>query len=81
MADYNEQVIRHWEEWAEQTGQDSGDPNEFIDWAVANGKIGLRPQDVRQALRKQVTQALRQVRRYDEEGGFTYRANTNGPHF
>jgi len=74
MADYNEQVIRHWEEWAEQTGQDSGDPNEFIDWAVANGKIGLRPQDVRQALRKQVTQALRQVRRYDEEGGFTYRA-------
>ena len=74
MADYNEQVIRHWEEWADHTGQDSGDPNDFIDWAVANGKIALRPQDVRQILRKQVTQALRQEKRYDEAGGFTYRA-------
>lgn len=74
MADHNEQVIRHWDEWTEETGQDSGDPNDFIDWAVANGKLRLRPQDVRQVLRKQVTQALRQVKRYDEEGGFTYRA-------
>jgi hypothetical protein len=74
MADYNEQVIRHWEEWTTQTGQDSGDPNDFIDWATANGKLGLRPQDVRQVFRRQVTQALRQDRRYDEAGGFSYRA-------
>ena len=33
-----------------------------------------RPQDIKQILRKQVTQALRQAKRYDEEGGFTYRA-------
>jgi hypothetical protein len=74
MADYNEQVDRLWDEWAEQTGQDSGDPNDFIDWAVSNGKLSVRPQDVRQLLRKQVTQALRQSKRWDEAGGFTYRA-------
>lgn len=74
MADYNEQVLRHWDQWEQETGQDSGDPNDFINWAMAHGKLGLRPQDVRQVLRKQVTQALRQAKRYDEEGGFTYRA-------
>lgn len=74
MADYNEQVNRYWDEWAAETGQDSGDPNDFIDWAMANGKLGPRPQDVRQVLRKQVTQALRQAKRFDEGGGFTYRA-------
>jgi len=30
--------------------------------------------DIRKILRKQVTQALRQAKRYDAEGGFTYRA-------
>lgn len=65
MADYNEQVLRHWDQWEEETGQDSGDPNDFIDWAMAHGKLGLRPQDVRQVLRKQVTQALRQAKRYE----------------
>jgi hypothetical protein len=74
MADYNEQVLFQWNEWEEETGQDSGDPNDFIDWAIARGKLGLRPQDVRRALRKQVTQALRQAKRYDEDGGFSYRA-------
>ena len=72
MADYNEQVIRSWDEWMETTGQDSGDPSDFIDWALANGKLGPKPQDLRQALRKPVTQALRQFKRYDEDGGFTY---------
>lgn len=74
MADYNEQVNRLWDEWSDYTGQDSGDPNDFIDWAMANSKLVPRPQNVRQALRKEVTQALRQARRYDQEGGFTYRA-------
>lgn len=74
MADYNEQVDRLWDEWAAITGQDSGDPNDFIDWAVSSGKLAVRPQDVRQILRKQVTQALRQSKRWDEEGEFTYRA-------
>lgn len=72
MADYNEQVNRLWDEWAAETEQESGDPNDFIDWA--GKRLVLRPQDVKQLLRKQVTQALRQARRYDEEGGFTYRA-------
>jgi hypothetical protein len=34
----------------------------------------LRPQDIKNILRKQITQALRQAKRFDEEGGFTYRA-------
>lgn len=74
MADYNEQVNRHWDEWAAETGQDSGNPDDFIDWAMSKGKLAMRPQDVRRVMRKQVTQALRQAKRFDEEGGFTYRA-------
>jgi hypothetical protein len=74
MADYNEQVDRLWDEWAEHTGQDSGDPSDFIDWALDSRKLAVRPQDVRKLLREQVTRALRQSKRWDEKGGFTYRA-------
>ena len=74
MANFNEQVLRFWEEWEEETGKESGDPADFTDWALRAGKLAPRPQDIRSMLRKQVTQALRQARRYDEEGGFTYRA-------
>lgn len=74
MANYNEQVNRLWDQWISETGMESGDPNDFIDWAVGSGRLAPRPQDIRQILRKQVTQALRQAKRYDEEGGFTYRA-------
>ena len=74
MADYNKQVNNLWDEWMAGTGQESGDPADFIDWALANQRLALRPQDVRQLLRKQVTQALRQSKRWDDEGEFTYRA-------
>ncbi len=72
MADYNEQVNRLWDEWTAETEQESGDTSDFIEWA--GSRLVLRPQDVKQLKRKQVTQALRQAKRYDEEGGFTYRA-------
>ncbi len=74
MADYNEQVNRLWDEWISETGKESGDPGDFVDWAVAGRRLLPRPQDIKQILRKQVTQALRQAKRYDEDGGFTYRA-------
>lgn len=74
MADYNDQVERLWDEWIAETDQASGDPADFVEWAMAGHRLGVRPQDVKKLLRKQVTQALRQRRRYDEEGGFTYRA-------
>ncbi len=74
MANYNEQVNRLWDEWILETNKESGDPSDFIDWAVASRRLVPRPQDVKQILRKQVTQALRQAKRYDNEGGFTYRA-------
>ena len=74
MADYNEQVNRLWDEWIAGTGQESGDPNDFIEWAIASRRLALRPQDVRRLMRKQVTEALRQAKRFDVEGGFTYRA-------
>ena len=74
MANYNEQVQRLWAEWIAETGKESGDPGDFVEWAVASRRLAPRPQDIRQILRKQVTQALRQARRYDEEDGFTYRA-------
>ncbi len=74
MAKYNEQVNRLWDEWIDETGQDAGDPADFIEWAMSCGRLAPRPQDIKQILRKQVTQALRQAKRYDEDGGFTYRA-------
>ena len=74
MSAYNKQVVRLWDEWIEETGQESGDPDLFVEWARSKGKLVPRPQDVNKMLRNQVTQALRQAKRYDEEGGFTYRA-------
>lgn len=74
MADFNEQVNRLWDEWMAEIGQDSGDPGEFVDWGLAKRRLALRPQDIKQLLRKQVTQALRQAKRWDDEGSFTYRA-------
>ncbi|CAL4868262.1 hypothetical protein MMA231_02537 [Asticcacaulis sp. MM231] len=74
MADYNEQVNRLWDEWIEETRQTSGDAGEFVEWALAGRRLAPRPQDIKHILRKQVTQALRQAKRYDEDGGFTYRA-------
>ena len=73
MANYNEQLLRVWEEWEETTGEDANNPNEFIDWAVANGKLTPRPEDIRKIFRRQVSTALRQAMRIDEQGT-TYRA-------
>jgi hypothetical protein len=74
MSYWTKQEEQLWDEWIELIGQPSGDAGDFIEWAMASRKLALRPQDMKQLRRKQVTQALRQVRRYDEEGGFTYRA-------
>ena len=74
MANYNDQIVQLWQEWEAETGQSSGDPNDFVEWAVANKKLAPYPQDVRKMLRRQVTQSLRQARRRDETIGFTYRA-------
>jgi hypothetical protein len=74
MSYYADKVNELWDEWIWLTKQESGDPAEFIEWAVSNKRLALQPQDVKQLLRKQVSQALRQAKRYDEEGGFTYRA-------
>lgn len=74
MATYNDQVLMLWDEWISQTDQNHGNPSDFVEWANSIGRLALRPQDIRNLLRKQVTQVLRQAKRYDEEGGFTYRA-------
>lgn len=74
MADYNEQIERLWQEWEAETGYPSGNPAEFVDWALENRKLVPRPQDIRRMLRKDVTKALRESKLFDEEGGFTYRA-------
>jgi len=70
---YTDQVNKLWDSWIEETHKESGDPGDFVEWALSSGHLGLRPQDVKQLLRRQVTQALRQARRLDERG-FTYRA-------
>lgn len=74
MAKFEEQVTRLWDEWMKETGLDAGDPSEFVDWAVQERRLLPRPQDVKKVLRRQVTASLRSVRRFDEEGRFTYRA-------
>jgi hypothetical protein len=74
MSYWTGKVNELWDEWIALTAQESGDPDDFINWALASRRLALRPQDMKQLLRKQVTQALRQARRLDEDGGFTYRA-------
>jgi hypothetical protein len=74
MANFSEQVVNLWEEWVAETGYESADPAEFIEWALANRRLVPNPVDVRQMLRRQVTQSLRQAKRWDEDGHFTYRA-------
>lgn len=74
MAKYSEQVIRLWNEWVAETGRVSADPADFVDWALTNKRLLPNPLDVKQMLRRQVTQSLRQARRWDDKGQFSYRA-------
>lgn len=73
MANISEQITRAWDEWEVTTGDDANDPDDFIDWAVTNGKMVPRAEDVRKIFRRQVSAALRQVHRTNDEG-ITYRA-------
>lgn len=73
MANFNEQVVQLWEEWVAETGLDSADPADFVDWALANRRLLPSPIDIRQLLRRQVTQSLRQTRRWDDKGQYFYR--------
>lgn len=73
MANFNEQVLRAWDEWEKTTGAEANNPDDFVAWAMANKKLLPQPQDVRRILRRQVTSALRQALRTDENG-LTYRA-------
>lgn len=74
MANYNTQIVNLWDKWIASTDQICGNPDDFVAWARSAKKLDVEPQDIRNLLRKKVTQALRQAKRYDEEGGFTYRA-------
>ncbi len=73
MANFNEQVLRVWDEWEAHTGKDANDPTDFVSWAMAHKKLAPYPQDIVRLLRKQVTTALRQAMRTDQNG-ITYRA-------
>lgn len=73
MANYQEQMAQLWDEWESLTGASANDPNDFLDWAVAEGRLVPRPEDVRKIFRRQLTESLRQVMRRDE-AGTTYRA-------
>lgn len=73
MASFSEQVLRAWDEWEEITAADANNPDDFVAWAMENKKLVPHIQDIRRLLRKQVTTALRQAIRIDEEG-FSYRA-------
>ena len=73
MANYNEQVMRAWDEWEATTGAEANNPDDFVAWALENKKLLPRLQDVTHLLRKQVTTVLRQAMRTDESG-ITYRA-------
>lgn len=73
MADYNEQLNRAWDEWEQSTGNDANDPDDFIDWAIANRRLHTAPEDVRKIHRRRVSNMLRQIHRINAEGT-TYRA-------
>jgi hypothetical protein len=73
MANYNEQLIRAWDEWEQTTGNDANDPDDFIDWAIENRRLYTAPEDVRKIHRRRVSEALRQIHRINAEGTI-YRA-------
>jgi hypothetical protein len=68
MANYNEQLIRAWDEWEEWTGNEANDPDDFIDWAIENRRLHTPLEDVRKIHRRRVSEALRQVQRVNAEG-------------
>lgn len=68
MANYNEQLVRLWDEWEDRTGNDANDPDDFIDWAIANNRLHTRPEELRKIHRRRLSEALRQVHRIDDEG-------------
>jgi hypothetical protein len=73
MANFNEQVLQIWNEWEDLTGQNAGNPDDFVAWAMENKKLAPHLQDIKKMLRRQVTTALRQALRVDENG-IIYRA-------
>jgi hypothetical protein len=73
MANFDEQLLRAWDDWEGITGAAANDPDDFIVWAVENRRLTPRPQDFRKFLRRQVSRVLRQATRMDE-AGFSYRA-------
>jgi hypothetical protein len=70
---FNDQIMRAWDDWERETGSEISNPDDFVVWAKEHGRLALRPQDVNKLLRKQVTVALRQAQRMDDEG-VVYRA-------
>ena len=56
MANFSEQVVNLWEEWVAETGYESADPGEFVDWALSNRRLVPNPVDVKQMLRRQDSQ-------------------------
>jgi hypothetical protein len=47
MANYDEQIVRLWDEWEDTTGAAYGDPNDFLDWALDAGRLQPSRQDVK----------------------------------
>jgi len=68
VANYNEQLVRLWDEWEDITGNEANDPDDFIDWAIANNRLHTRPEEIRKIHRRRLSEALRQVHRIDDEG-------------
>jgi hypothetical protein len=73
MATFKDQVLRIWDEWENQTDGEANNPDDFVDWALTNGKLAPKPRDIRRVLKSQVMNALRQATRIDADG-ITYRA-------
>ena len=72
MANFNEQVFRAWNEYEEEAGHNVN-PDEFIEWAMQNGKLAPKPEDIRKQLKRRVMTSIRQKRLVDDDG-VEYRA-------
>jgi hypothetical protein len=73
VANYNEQVILAWEEYENESGRLANSTDDFLTWALDNGKLAPQPEDIRTGLKRRITAALRQKHRIDEDG-VVYRA-------
>lgn len=73
MADYNEQLLKLWDEYTADSPGFAHSLDDLAQWAIERGKWHPRPYDQKKMLTRDLRGAIRQLKREDDEGT-VYRA-------